>query len=367
MVPFGDEMVMSNQRESIVIENVSGQKLKKIPATVVTGFLGSGKTSLIQNLLTSANGQKIALIINEFGDLGIDKELVLGCEIEGCSDGDIVELANGCICCTVADDFLPTMKSLLDRSDPPDHIIIETSGLALPKPLLKAFTWPEVKTRATVDGVVAVVDSVAVADGVFANDPLAVQKQREADDSLDHETPLEELFEEQVQCADIIVLNKAELVSKEAWEAVEAKVLECQRSNVKSIKTSFGKIKPSVLLGLGAEAELDLGNRHSHHDGEEGHDHDDFDSFVVEFGEIENQIDFETKLRLITKNHNVLRMKGFVSLKNKPMRLAVQVVGSRIEKYFDRSWQQDEARYSRLVVIGFANLDKDGISEILSF
>ena len=174
-------------------------------------------------------------------------------------------------------------------------------------------------------------------------------------------------LKKQVQCADIIILNKAELVAKEAWEAIEAKVLECQRSNVKTIKTSFGKIKPSVLLGLGAEAELDLGNRHSHHDGEEGHDHDDFDSFVVEFGEIENQIDFETKLRLITKNHNVLRMKGFVSLKNKPMRLAVQVVGSRIEKYFDRPWQQDEVRYSRLVVIGFADLDKDGISEILSF
>ena len=140
---------MSKQRECAMLQNTNDQKLKKIPATVVTGFLGAGKTSLIQNLLATANGKKIALIINEFGDLGVDKELILGCKIEGCSVGDIVELANGCICCTVADDFLPTMKSLLDRSDPPDHIIIETSGLALPKPLLQAFSWPEVNTRAT--------------------------------------------------------------------------------------------------------------------------------------------------------------------------------------------------------------------------
>ena len=238
---------MSNQRECAMLQKTNDQKLNKISATVVTGFLGAGKTSLIQNLLATANGKRIALIINEFGDLGVDKELILGCKIEGCAVGDIVELANGCICCTVADDFLPTMKSLLDRSDPPDHIIIETSGLALPKPLLRAFSWPEVNTRATVDGVVAVVDSAAVADGIFANDPVAVQAQREADESLDHETPLEELFEEQVQCADIIVLNKSELVNEDGWNVIEAKVLECQRTNIKSIKTSFGKIDLSLI------------------------------------------------------------------------------------------------------------------------
>ena len=358
---------MSNQRECAMLQSTNYQKLKKIPATVVTGFLGAGKTSLIQNLLATANGKKIALIINEFGDLGVDKELILGCEIEGCSVGDIVELANGCICCTVADDFLPTMRSLLDRSDPPDHIIIETSGLALPKPLLQAFAWPEVNTRATVDGVVAVVDAAAVADGIFANNPAAVQAQREADELLDHETSLEELFEEQVQCADIIVLNKSELVNEEAWKGIESKVLECQRTNIKSIKTSFGKVDSAILLGLEAEAELDVGNRRSHHDGEHEHDHDDFDSFALEFGELESPENFVTQLRLVVQNHNVLRMKGFVALKDKSMRLAVQVVGHRVERYFDRAWKAGEARYSRLVIIGFADMDKNEIGKILSF
>ena len=350
-----------------MLQNTNDQRFKKIPATVVTGFLGAGKTSLIQNLLATANGKKIALIINEFGDLGVDKELILGCEIEGCSVGDIVELANGCICCTVADDFLPTMRSLLDRSDSPDHIIIETSGLALPKPLLQAFSWPEVNTRVTVDGVVAVVDAAAVADGIFANNPAAVQAQREADELLDHETPLEELFEEQVQCADIIVLNKSELVNEEEWKGIEAKVLEYQRTNIKSIKTSFGKVDSAILLGLVAEAELDVGNRRSHHDGEHEHDHDDFDSFALKFGELESPENFDTQLRLVIQNHNILRMKGFIALKDKSMRLAVQVVGNRVERYFDRAWKAGEARYSRLVIIGFADMDKNEIGKILSF
>ena len=168
----------------------------KIPATVITGFLGAGKTSSIRHLLATANGRRLALIINEFGDLGVDGEILKGCGIEDCGEEDVVELANGCICCTVADDFLPTIQALLDRPDPPDHIVIETSGLALPKPLVKAFAWPEVRTRTTVDGVITVIDGPAVADGLFASDPVALSQQREADDQLDHDTPLEELFEE---------------------------------------------------------------------------------------------------------------------------------------------------------------------------
>ena len=111
--------------------------MNKIPATVITGFLGAGKTTVIRHMLENSGGKRIALLINEFGDLGIDRELVTGCGIEGCQDENVMELANGCICCTVADDFLPTMETLLDRRAPPEHIVIETSGLALPKPLVK--------------------------------------------------------------------------------------------------------------------------------------------------------------------------------------------------------------------------------------
>src|SRR5690349_20909651 len=187
----------------------------KIPATVVTGFLGAGKTSLIQNLLKNANGRRIALIINEFGETGVDGEIVKGCKIEGCPEENIVELANGCICCTVADDFVPTMQALLNRPNPPEHIVIETSGLALPKPLVRAFNWPEVRTRVTVDGVIAVVDGPAAAAGRFADNPNAVAAQRAADDSLDHESPLAELFEDQINSADVIILNKNEQMSRD--------------------------------------------------------------------------------------------------------------------------------------------------------
>ncbi|MBH69593.1 MAG: cobalamin biosynthesis protein CobW [Rhodospirillaceae bacterium] len=338
---------------------------KKIPATVITGFLGSGKTSLIKNLIATAGGRQLAFIINEFGDLGVDKELLLGCGIENCSDGDIVELANGCICCTVADDFLPSMKTLLNRPRRPDHIIIETSGLALPKPLLKAFTWPEVRTQATVDGVVAVIDSAAVASGTFAEKPAAVQLQREADEYLDHDSPLEELFEEQLQCADIIVLNKCELVEEGSWELIESKVSEYQRPKVKTVRTSFGKIKASVLLGLGAEAELDLDSRPSHHESEDDHDHEDFGSFVIDLPEHQDQDKFFKKLEAVIESHNILRIKGFLSVSGKPMRLAIQAVGNRVEKYFDRYWESDAERYSKLVIIGYAGLDKKTISDAL--
>jgi cobalamin biosynthesis protein CobW len=186
----------------------------KIPTTVFTGFLGAGKTSLIRTLLQQSGGRRIALIINEFGDIGIDRDVLLGCGDDTCPEDGIVELANGCICCTVADDFVPTMQLLLARTPPPEHIVIETSGLALPKPLLKAFNWPEISTRGTVDGVVAVVDAAAVRDGLFAADPAALAAQRQSDDALDHETPLEELFEEQLAAADLVVVNKADLLAE---------------------------------------------------------------------------------------------------------------------------------------------------------
>ncbi len=171
---------------------------QKIPTTVITGFLGAGKTTLIRNLLARNGGKRIALIINEFGDIGIDAEVLRGCGDAMCAEDDIIELSNGCICCTVADDFVPTMKQLLDREAPPDHIVIETSGLALPQPLVRAFNWPEIRTRVTVDAVVTVVDGPAAAEGQFAPDLAAIEAQRAADDNLDHETPLSELFEDQI-------------------------------------------------------------------------------------------------------------------------------------------------------------------------
>jgi cobalamin biosynthesis protein CobW len=339
---------------------------QKIPATVVTGFLGAGKTSLIRHLLANAGGRRLALVINEFGDLGVDRELLAGCGDETCREEDIVELTNGCICCTVADDFLPTIQALLARPEPPDHIVIETSGLALPKPLVKAFGWPEIRTRVTVDGVVAVIDAEAVAAGRFASDPESVRAQREQDPGLDHESPLEELFEEQIQCADMVVLNKADRVDAATLDRVAGTVAAHLRPAVKTVVSSQGAVDPRVLLGLGAAAEDDLDSRPSHHDGDDDHDHDEFDSFVVPLGPVTDPAEVERRILAAVAAHDILRVKGFLNVEGKPMRHVVQGVGDRIQRYYDRPWKPGETPRSQLVVIGLHGLDRAAVEAVLA-
>ena len=339
---------------------------RKIPATVITGFLGAGKTSIIRHLLENAGGRRIALIVNEFGDVGIDGEILKGCGIENCDDEDILELANGCICCTVADDFVPTMEALLGRENKPDQIVIETSGLAMPKPLVKAFNWPDIRTRVTVDAVVTVVDGPAVADGLFASDPEAVQAQREDDDALEHESPLEELFEEQLGCADMVVINKSDLLGTAALEQVTADVTEQLRSSVKVVTAAHGAVDPKVLLGLGAAAEDDLDARPSHHDGVDDHDHDDFDTFSLEVTDSLNVDELLRRLGAAIAEHDVLRVKGFAHIPGKDMRLLIQAVGGRIQHYYDRDWRDGEDRTTRLVVIGRKGLDEGSVRLMLN-
>jgi cobalamin biosynthesis protein CobW len=338
----------------------------KIPATVVTGFLGAGKTSLIQHLLRTANGRRLALVINEFGDIGVDGEILKGCRIQGCEEENIIELANGCICCTVADDFLPTMEVLLNRPSPPDHIVIETSGLALPKPLVKAFTWPEVRTRVTVDGVIAVVDGPAAAAGRFADDPEGLAGRHRADPSLGHDSPLAELFEDQLACADVVILNKADRLDAKTRAAVEQAVADKLRPSVKVVPAIYGAIDASILLGLGAAAEEDLAGRPSHHDAEEEHDHDDFESFHVELPELGSAQKLLEAITAAVSAHDILRIKGFLAVAGKEMRLVLQGVGGRLQHYYDRAWAPGEARASRLVVIGLKGLDRGAITDALA-
>ena len=337
----------------------------KIPATIVTGFLGAGKTTLLRHLLSHAGGRRIAIIVNEFGALGIDGETLRACGVEGCRDEDIVELANGCLCCTVADDFLPTMEALVGRADPPEHIVIETSGLALPKPLLKAFNWPSMRTRVTVDGVIAVVDAPAVAAGRFADDPDEVARQRAVDPSLDHDNPLAEVYEDQLMAADLVVLNKADLLDEATLDAL-ARTIESQIPRaVKLVRASEGRLDPAVLLGQGAAAEDDLAARPSHHDAEDGaHEHDDFDSFVIEIGPQQSPEVLIDRLRAATEAHDVLRIKGFAQIAGRPMRLAVQGVGTRFRHEFDRAW--DAGCAGGIVVIGRAGIDRDAVERIVA-
>lgn len=350
----------------------------KIPATVVTGFLGAGKTTLIRHMLQNAKGKRIALIINEFGDLGVDGDILKGCGEETCTEDDIVELSNGCICCTVADDFIPTMEMLLAREDKPDHIVIETSGLALPQPLIRAFNWPGISTKVTVDGVVTVVDGRAVHDGQFAHNVAAVDAQRAQDENLDHETPLSELFEDQIACADMIVVNKTDLMDDAEADSLTQRLKSESREGVQVVKTAMGALPVDVLLGQGIGAEADLASRHEvhhhhHHDDddedddhhhEHAHGHDEFESFIVARGEILDANAFATQVADTIRAHNILRLKGFVAVAGKPMRMTLQAVGPRVDTYFDQPFG-DATRATRLVVIGEAGLDQAAITTAL--
>jgi len=340
--------------------------LAKIPVTVVTGFLGSGKTTLISHLIRTANGRRLAVIVNEFGTLGVDGEILKGCAIPDCPEENIVELSNGCLCCTVADDFIPTVEALLALTPRPDHILIETSGLALPKPLLRAFDWPAIRSRITVDGVIALADAEAVAAGRFAPDPAAVQAQREADDSIDHDTPLAEVFEDQIACADVILLTKADLAGEGGLAAARAAIMAESHRSVPMVPVTDGNIDARVILGLNAAAEDDLDSRPSHHDGHDDHEHDDFDSTVIELGEVDDLPALAARIEATARAHDILRIKGYVAVRGKPMRALVQAVGARVRHQFDRPWAAGDARETRLVVIAeHGHLDADAVRAAL--
>ena len=337
----------------------------KIPVTVITGFLGAGKTSLIRYMLENTGNKKLALIINEFGDLGIDGDILKSCNNETCSEADVLELTNGCICCTVADDFIPTLEKLLNRDDRPDQIVIETSGLALPKPLIKAFQWPEIRSRTTVDGVITVVDGPAVNSGLFANEPDLIQKQREADPSLDHENPLEEVFGDQLACADMVIVSKSDLLDKKNLKQVLTLINRASRASVEAIPIVHGQLDPNVILGLGAAAEDDLETRPSCHDDEDEHEHDDFDTITVGVSMANMPTEIVDRVKLALDQQGVLRIKGVAEIRAKEARMVIQGVGDRVDCYYDRPWHLNESRDSQLVVIGLKGFDRAAVEVIL--
>ncbi|UXN70507.1 cobalamin biosynthesis protein CobW [Devosia neptuniae] len=343
--------------------------IEKIPTTVITGFLGAGKTTLVRHLLAHApKGKRIALIINEFGDLGVDKDILAGCGDDTCREEDMVELSNGCICCTVADEFIPTMQALLARPEKFDHIVIETSGLALPQPLIRAFNWPEIKAQVTIDGIVTVADAAALAEGRFASDEAAVDAQRRQDEMLDHETPLGELFEDQLSVADLVIVNKADLVDPAMLDIVEANLRAEMRPGVGLIRARNGHVDIAALLGMGMSSEDDIANRPSHHELEHGgetHEHDDFDSFSIRLPSIGSKDELLAVIEATIRDHDVLRLKGFAAVPGANARLAIQAVGPRVTAYFDRPWKDGELRETALVVIGQSPLDHAAITASL--
>lgn len=348
--------------------------MHKIPVTVVTGFLGAGKTTLVRHLLQNNQGCRIAVLVNEFGDVGIDGELLRDCQIceqtteentQNSPSTQIIELTNGCLCCTVQEEFFPIMQELLQRREQLDCIVIETSGLALPKPLVQAFRWPEIRNGATVDGVITVVDSQALANGNLVGDLTAINAQRQADPNLDHETPLEELFEDQLACADLVLLTKTDLVSDEQLNQVKTWLSQELRPGIKTLTCQQGELNPDILLGFNAAVEDNLENRPSHHDHEAEHDHDD-DIHSVQFIQNESydpQV-LISRLEQLVQEQEIYRVKGFVNVAKKPMRLVLQGVGDRFESFYDRLWKKEETRLTKLVFIG-KNLEIDQITAFL--
>ena len=337
--------------------------LEKIPVTILTGFLGAGKTTLIRNLILKNKSKKLAVIINEFGDLGVDGEIVKQCSDETCPEENILELANGCICCTVADDFIPTMKSLLAGQYIPEHILIETSGLALPKPLLKAFEWPEIRSRLTVDSVLAVVDAEAVVNGIFAPQMSNELEEKQNQTYVEHETPLSEVFEDQINCSDVVLLTKPDLVENIS-DARNIIIKEMER-NVPILEVQNGDIGADVILGVNAAAETDLDNRRSHHDGFDDHEHDDFDTFSISVPKILDVEKFKIVLETLIRENDILRIKGFLRVESKPLNLLVQGVGKRLSVNFTDTKIPVE-NTGNLVFIGEkGRIDQDVISAYL--
>ncbi len=342
--------------------------MHKIPVTVITGFLGAGKTTLLRNLLQNNQGRKIAVLVNEFGEVGIDGELLRSCQVcdtEEEANSNIVELTNGCLCCTVQEEFYPTMQTLLSRKDQLDCIVIETSGLALPKPLIQAFRWQEIRNHATVDGVVTVVDAHALANGTLVGDLTALENQRNDDPSLDHETPIEELFEDQLACADLVLLTKSDLIEETNLTQVKDWLSQELREGVKVLPCHQGEINPEILLGFNASVEDNLATRPSHHDTEEEHDHDDdINSLELVIQKpVDNPQTLIKQLKDLTNQLEIYRIKGFVNVANKPMRMVLQGVGDRFDSFYDRFWQPEEAKLTKLVIIG-RNLQQSDLTKL---
>jgi cobalamin biosynthesis protein CobW len=339
--------------------------LTKIPVTVITGFLGAGKTTLIRHLMQNPQGKRLAILVNEFGTVGVDGDILKSCADDNCPVENIVELANGCICCTVADDFIPTIEALMAMPTRPDHIIIETSGLALPKPLLKAFDWPAIRSRITVDGVIALADAEAVAAGRFAPDVAAVDAQRAADPSLDHETPLSEVFEDQILCADLILLSKADLAGEAGLQTARDVITAEMTRPVPMLPMTEGVIDPRVILGLNAAAEDDIAARPSHHDGHDDHEHEDFDTIVVDLPEVTDPDALALAIQRLANEQHILRVKGHIAVAGKPMRMLVQAVGARVRMQYDRPWGATPRKSQLVVIAEHDDIDEAAIRKVL--
>tara|TARA_Y100001968_G_C19435954_1_gene759707 strand:- start:2181 stop:3245 length:1065 start_codon:yes stop_codon:yes gene_type:complete len=334
----------------------------RIPVTIFTGFLGAGKTTILRHLLSQKSSGKLAVMINEFGNLGLDGDLIRSCGFcpENELDNRIVELNNGCLCCTVQEDFLPTLEQLISRSNQLDGIVIETSGLALPQPLIQALKWPSIRSKLYVNGLVTIVDGEALSMGSPVGDILALEKQRLSDKSLDHLTPIEELFSNQLECADLVLITRSDIISESQIDSIKKELIEQLNEGTPILPIANGAIDPNLLFSLNSNTiclpdlmiNSDKKNDHTHHH------HLKVESQVLRLNISLGKEEIEKILLESARDYKIIRLKGRCWIKNRALPLQLQMVGNRLNSWFEdvpeSSWKP-ESTGLEIVVLSLDN------------